>query len=261
MNLITTADSTTTDSIQDRTGKCRWGIQFWLGRSFCLTLLLGIGLSAGIGSRPAAAQVGFPVTDVENAAQEAALVLWQEWIKDDAVDKLIELYDQHRRLGAFHSGSFDWRDAELELLLLELTSEAAGAFGYGLPDLKARLRARFPGIEGFSGSTLEGIRRQAEHHVQTARNQVQTYQQHYELIRDSRHKMEGYWAELQGIVGEQQAFDLLLAMGVLEGEELTLTRQLLAQDLLLTITSSSGHASDKALRIHTLTQGIAGPLP
>jgi Fe2+ transport system protein FeoA len=73
--------------------------------------------------------------------------------------------------------------------------------------------------------------------------------------------MEEYWAELQGIVGEQQAYDLLLAMGVLEGEELTLTRQLLAQDLLLTVTSHSSHASDKALRIRTLTQGIAGPLP
>jgi hypothetical protein len=250
MNLMTA------DSMQNRTGKCRWGIQFWLGRSFCLTLLLGIGLSAGIGSRPAAAQVGFPVTDVENAAQEAALVFWQERMTGDAMDKLIELYDQHRRLG-----TFDWRDAELELLLMELTSEAGGAFGYGLPDLEARLRARFPGTEGFSGSRLEGIRQQAERHLQTARNQVQTYRQHYELIRDSRDRMEDYWAELQGIVGEQQAFDLLLVMGVLEGEELTLTRQLLAQDLLLTITSSSGHASDKALRIRTLTEGIAGPLP
>ena len=235
-------------------------IQFWLPRAMCLALLL-TGLSFGIGPRPAAAQIGFPVTDPSNAAQEAVLVLWQEWIKDDAVDKLIELYDQHRRLGAFHSGSFDWRDVELELLLLELSAEADGAFGYGLPDLKARLRARFPGTEGFSGSTLEGIRQQAGRHLQTARNQIQTYQQHYELIRDSRDRMEEYWSELQGIVGEQQAFDLLLAMGVLEGEELTLTRQLLAQDLLLTITASSGHASDKALRIRTLTQGIAGPLP
>ena len=256
MTLITTADS-----MGNRIGECRRRIQFWLNRSFCLTLLLGIGLSAGISSRPASAQAGFPVTDVENAAQEAALVLWQEWIKDDAVEKLIELYDQHRRLGAFHSGSFDWRDVELELLLLELAAEANGAFGYGLPDLKTRLQARFPGTEGFSGSTLEGIRQQAGRHLQTARNQIQTYQQHYELIRDSRDRMEDYWAELQGIVGEQQAFDLLLAMGVLEGEELTLTRQLLAQDLLLTITSSSGHASDKALRIRTLTEGIEGPLP
>ncbi|WP_146110160.1 hypothetical protein [Salinibacter sp. 10B] len=219
------------------------------------------GLSAGVGSRPAAAQVGFPVTDPANAAQEATLVFWQERMTGDAVDKLIELYDQHRRLGAFHSGSFDWRDVELELLLLELTSEAGGAFGYGLPDLKARLRARFPGSEGFSVSTLEGIRQQAGRHLETARNQAQTYRQHYELIRDSRDRMGDYWAELQGIVGEQQAYDLLLAMGVLEGEELTLTRQLLAQDLLLTITSKSSHASDKALRIRTLTQGIASPLP
>jgi len=227
----------------------------------CLALLLGIGFGTGIGLRPAVAQVGFPVTDPSNAAQEAALVLWQEWIKDDAVDKLIELYDQHRRLGAFRSGFLDWRDVELELLLLELTSEAGGAFGYGLPDLEARLRARFPGTEGFSASTLEGIRRQVERHVQTARNQIQTYQQQYELIRDSRQRMEEYWSELQGIVGEQEAFDLLLAMGVLEGEELTLTRQLLAQDLLLTVTSNSSHTSDKALRIRTLTEGIAGPLP
>jgi hypothetical protein len=230
-------------------------IRFCFGRAICLALLL-IGLSAGVRPRPAAAQAGFPVTDVENAAQEAALVLWQEWIKDDAVEKLIELYDQHRRLG-----TFDWRDVELELLLLELAAESNGAFGYGLPDLKARLQARYPGTEGFSASTLEGIRQQARRHLQTARNQVQTYRQHYELIRDSRHRMEGYWAELQGIVGEQQAFDLLLAMGVLEGEELTLTRQLLAQDLLLTITSSSGQASDKALRIRTFTEGIEGPLP
>jgi len=246
---------------RDHVGGSVGKIQFWLPRAVHLALLLGIGFGAGIGLRPAVAQVGFPVTDPSNAAQEAVLVLWQEWIKDDAVDKLIELYDQHRRLGAFHSGSFDWRDVELELLLLELTSESDGAFGYGLPDLKARLRARFPGTEGFSASTLEGIRQQAECHLQTARNQVQTYRQHYELIRDSRDRMENYWAELQGIVGEQQAFDLLLAMGVLEGEELTLTRQLLAQDLLLTITASSGHASDKALRIRTLTEGIAGPLP
>jgi hypothetical protein len=251
MTLITTVDS-----MGNRIDECRWGIQLWLGRSFCVALLLGIGLSAGIGSRSAAAQAGFPVTDVENAAQEAALVLWQEWMKDDVVDKLIELYNQHRRLG-----TFDWRDAELELLLLEVTSEAGGAFGYGLPDLEARLQARFPGTEGFSGSTLEGIRRQAERHLQTARNQVQTYRQHYELIRDSRHRMEEYWTELQNVVGEQQAYDLLLAMGVLEGEELTLTRQLLAQDLLLTVTSNSGRASDKALRIRMLTQGIAGPLP
>jgi hypothetical protein len=246
--------------MQDRNVERHWGIHFCFGRAICIGLFL-IGLSGSVGPRPASAQAGLPVTDFENAAQEAALVLWQEWIKDDAVEKLIELYDQHRRLGAFQSGSFDWRDVELELLLLELAAEADGAFGYGLPDLKARLRARFPGTEGFSASTLEGIRQQAGRHLQTARNQIQTYRQHYELIRDSRHRMEDYWADLQGIVGEQQAFDLLLAMGVLEGEELTLTRQLLAQDLLLTITSSSGHASDKALRIRTLTEGIAGPLP
>ena len=236
-------------------------LQFCGGRGICLAVLLGIALSAGIGPKAATAQVGFPVTDVENAGQEAALVLWQEWIKDDAVDKLTQLFDQHRRLGAFQSGSFDWRDLELELLLLELASEAGGAFGYGLPDLEARLRAQFPGTEGFSASTLEGVRGQARRHLQTARNQAGTYRQHYELIRDSRERMAGYWAELQGLVGEQQAFDLLLVMGVLEGEELTLTRQLLAQDLLLTITSSSGRASEKALRIRTLTEGIAGPRP
>ena len=235
-------------------------LQFCGGRSICLALLL-IGLSAGIGSKPAAAQAGLPVTDFENAAQEAALVLWQEWIKDDAVDKLVELYNQHRRLGSFHSGSFDWRDVELELLLLELAAESDGAFGYGLPDLKARLQARFPGTEGFSISTLEGIRRQTRRHLQTARNQARGYRKHYELIRDSRDRMANYWAELQGLLGEQQAFDLLLAMGVLEGEDLTLTRQLLAQDLLLTITASSGRSSDKALRIHTLRQGISGLLP
>ena len=139
---------------RDHLGGSAGIIQFRGGSAICLTLLLGIGLWAGIGPRPAAAQAGLPVTDFENAAQEAALVLWQEWIKDDAVEKLIELYDQHRRLGAFHSGSFDWRDMELELLLLELAAESDGAFGYGLPDLKARLRARFPGTEGFSGSTL-----------------------------------------------------------------------------------------------------------
>jgi hypothetical protein len=233
---------------------------FCFSRTICLALLLAC-LSAGIGPRLAAAQAGFPVTDVENATQETALVLWQGWIKKDAINKLTQLYDQQRRLEIFHSGSFNWRDVELELLVLELTSESGGAFGYGLPDLKARLQARFPGTEGFSTSTLEGIRKQAGRHLQTARNQVQTYRQQYELIRDSREQMESLWAELQGIVGEQQAFDLLLAMGVLEGEELTLTRQLLAQDLLLTITASSGRASDKALRIRTLTEGIAGPLP
>jgi Fe2+ transport system protein FeoA len=248
----------TLNGIGRRVGKIQHCGSWSVGRALLLMACL---TTAGVGSRPAAAQVGFPVTDPGNAVHEATLLIWQEWMKDDAVDKLIELYNQHRRLGAFHSGSFDWRDAELELLLLELTSEAGGAFGYGLPDLEARLRARFPGTEGFSASTLEGIRRQAERHLQTARNQVQTYQQHYELVRDSRHRMEGYWAELQDIVGEQQAFDLLLAMGVLEGEELTLTRQLLAQDLLLTVTSQSSHASDKALRIRTLTQGIASPLP
>jgi len=235
-------------------------ITYCAGKAFGLALLLAC-LGAGGGPQTAAAQVGFPVTDPANAAQEAALVLWQEWMKDDAVDKLVELYNQHRRLGSFHSGSFDWRDVELELLLLELAAESDGAFGYGLPDLKARLQARFPGTEGFSGSTLEGIRRQVERHLQTARNQAGTYRQHYELIRDSRQRMEDYWVDLQGIVGEQQAFDLLLAMGVLEGEELTLTRQLLAQDLLLTITASSGRASDKALRIRTLRQGISAPLP
>lgn len=256
MNVITT-----TGSAQDRNGGSLRKIRFWWGRALGLTLLLGIGLGAGNGLRPAAAQVGFPVTDPANASQEAALVLWQEWMKDDAVDKLIELYNQHRRLGGFHSGSFDWRDVELELLLLELTSEAEGAFGYGLPHLEAQLRAQFPGTEGFSTSPLEGLRQQARRHLQTTRNQIQTYRRQYELIRDSRQRMEGYWAELQGIVGEQQAYDLLLAMGILEGEELTLIRQILAQDLLLTTLSSSGHASDKALRIHTLTQGIAGPLP
>lgn len=240
----------------NRMGRSVEEIQPWGSRSICLALLLMACLTAGVCSRPAVAQVGFPVTDPANAAQEAALVFWQERITGDAVDKLIELYDQHRRLG-----TFDWRDVELELLLLEHASEADGAFGYGLPDLKARLQARFPGTEGFSSSTLEGVRQQAERHLRTARNQIQTYRRHYELIRDSRHRMEEYWSDLQGIVGEQQAFDLLLAMGVLEGEELTLTRQLLGQDLLLTITASSGHASDKALRIRTLTQGIAGPLP
>jgi hypothetical protein len=210
---------------------------------------------------PAAAQIGFPVTDPTNVAQEAAIVLWQEWMKDDAVDKLIEIYNQHRRLDAFRSGFFDWRDVELELLLLELAAEADGAFGYGLPGLEARLRAQFPGTEGFAASSVEGVRQQARRHMQTARNQVHTYRRQYELIRDARHRIEGYWSDLRGIVGEQQAYDLLLAMGVLEGEELTLTRQLLAQDLLLTITAASGHTSDKALRIRTMTEGIAGPLP
>jgi len=243
-------------SVQNGVGESVKRIHFCFGNAICLALLFVFGFSAGVGSRPAVAQVGFPVTDPANAAQEAALVFWQERMTGDAMDKLIELYDQHRRLG-----TFDWRDAELELLLMELTSEAGGAFGYGLPDLEARLQARFPGTEGFSGSTLEGIRRQAGRHLQTARNQIQTYRQHYELVRESRDRMGEYWTELQNVVGEQQAYDLLLVMGVLEGEELTLTRQLMAQDLLLTVTSNSSHVSDKALRIRTLTQGIAGPLP
>jgi len=236
-------------------------VQSWVRKVFWLVLLLGAGSGAGSGLKLAAAQVGFPVTDPANAAQEAAIVLWQEWMKDDAVDKLIELYNQHRRLDAFRSGSFDWRDVELELLLLELASEADGAFSYGAPDLKARLRAQFPGTEGFLAAPLEGVRQQARRHIQTARNQVHTYRRQYELIRDAHQRIEGYWVDLRGIVGEQQAYDLLLAMGVLEGEELTLARQLLAQDLLLTITSASGHTSDKALRIHTITEGIAAPLP
>ena len=226
------------------------------GRSICLFFLVLAGLAVGVGVRPAAAQIGFPVTDPSNAAQEAALVLWQEWLKDDAVDKLNELYKQHRRLEGL-----DWRDVELELRLLEIAAEADEAFAYGLSDLEARLRAHFPGTEGFSTSTLEGIRQQAERHLQTTRNHVQTYRRQYELVRDSRQRIEAYWSDLQGVVGEQQAYDLLLAMGVLEGEELTLARQLLAQDLLLTITTSSGRASDKALRIRTLTQGITGPRP
>lgn len=202
------------------------------------------------------AQWGLPVTDVPNLTLESMQLLWQERIKDDAADKLIELYNQHRRLG-----NLNWRDAQAYLLLMRAAAEDGNAFGYGDPDIGVLLAQHFPGTTGYATDLIEGKRRQVARHMQTARNQVTTLQMQYEMVRRSRDRMRDYIADLSSIVGEQQAFDLILAMSVLEAEEFTLIRQLLAQDLLMTSVTASDVIGDKALQVHTLAASIGVAVP
>lgn len=230
----------------------KWGrgerVAAWM-----LVGLAGVGLWAAAGAAECRGQGGVPVTDVANLALEVVHNGEQDDLTDDVVFKVLQIYVTLRR-----ADDLAWQDVEGTLDAMRLVAEAGDALGYGRADLVAVFEEVFPGAPGYVDAWYEARRDVAGRLLETADNYALNLRAQYESWAASHEQIEQYRSAIESMLGQQEAYDVLLALGVFEAGEWRLMRQLMMQDLTLQAALGSEEVNDKVQRMRTLRAAFLG---
>ena len=204
-----------------------------------------------LGGPPARAQVGVPVTDVANLALEVAHNLEQDALTEDVVFKVAQIYIAMRRLD-----NLRWRDITVPLEIMRASAD--GALGYGRDDLGEVFQSTFPGTPGSAGPWYLEKRGVVERLEETSLAYAENLPRQYEIWEAAATQVETYRRDLERILGPQEAYDILLALGVFEVDEWRLMRQLALQELALHTTLGSERVNEHIQSTQSLWRSLAG---
>jgi hypothetical protein len=194
-----------------------------------------------------------PVTDVPNLTLEVVHNLDQDGLTRDVVFKVLQIYISMRRLD-----DFSWRDVNAPLDAMRAAAQAGDALGYGRSDLADLFAETFPGTAGPAGPWYLEKRDVVERLSQTGQNYAANLQQHYALWKAAQAQLTRYREDLEAMLGPQEAYDVLLALGVFEADEWRLLRQLMMQELTLHAALGSEAVNEEIQRAQTLWTSLAG---
>jgi hypothetical protein len=220
----------------------------------CALCLLGF-----LTAPPASAQVGVPVTDVANVALEVTHNIQQDALTEDVVFKVLQIYATLRRLD-----HHPWRDINGDLDEMRSAAGGGAALGYGEETLEAVLEDVFPGTVGYTEPWYLEKRDVVDRLRTTAQRYSANLQRQYELWKGAHGVLDRHRRDLEDLIGQQEAYDVLLSMGVFEVDEWRLMRHLMVQELTLQAILESETVNENAQRSRTVWRSLAGdgpPLP
>jgi len=221
----------------------------WLAVSLWMVALALVVIS---GTHPVRAQA-LPVTDVPNLTLEVVHNLDQDGLTRDVVFKVLQIYISMRRLD-----DLAWRDVNAPLDAMRTAAQAGDALGYGRSDLADLFAETFPGTAGYAGPWYLEKRDVVERLTQTGQNYAANLQRHYALWKTAQAQLNRYREDLEAMLGPQEAYDVLLALGVFEADEWRLLRQLMMQELTLHAALGSDAVNEEIQRTRTLWTSLAG---
>jgi hypothetical protein len=141
---------------------------------------------------------------------------------------------------------------------MRFAAEAGEAFGYGREDIALLLAETFPGEFGYAEDWYLEKRGVVEREMQTVQNYAANLRTHYESWEEAHERIEFYRDEIESLLGVQEAYDVLLALGVFETDEWRLVRQMMMQDLTLQAVVGSDDVNEKVQRMRTLRESLKG---
>lgn len=206
-----------------------------------------------ISAAPSVRAQAVPVTDVPNLVLEAVHNLEQDDLTEDVVFKVLQIYVTMRRLD-----DRSWRDVGAPLDAMRTAAQASNALGYGREDLAAMFAETFPGTAGYAGPWYRAKRDVVAQLAQTGQAYASNLNRQYDLWTAAHAQLNRYRSDLEAMLGPQEAYDVLLALGVFEVDEWRLMRQLMMQDLTLHAALGSEAINDDLQRARTLWQSFTG---
>jgi len=205
---------------------------------------------------PAFAQIGVPVTDAANVVLEVTHNIQQDGLTDDVVFKVLQIYTTLRRLD-----HHPWREIDDRLELMREAAGAGGAIGYGEEALETVFGEAFPGTAGYAGPWYLERRDVVGRLRTTAQTYSANLQRQYELWKEARVELTRHRRDLENLLGQQEAYDILLSLGVFEVDEWRLVRHLMIQELTLQAVSGSEAVNEDAQRNRTVWLSLTGDAP
>ena len=209
-------------------------------------------LLQSIAIAPVRAQA-LPVTDVPNLTLEVVHNLNQDGLTADVVFKVLQIYITMRRLD-----DLAWRDVNAPLDAMRTAAQASDALGYGRSDLAALFAETFPGTAGYADSWYLEKRDVVRRLAHTGQNYAANLQRHHALWKAAQTELNRYRADLEAMLGPQEAYDVLLTLGVFEADEWRLMRQLMMQELTLHAALESDAVNEEIQRARTLWTSLTG---
>jgi len=205
---------------------------------------------------PATAQVGVPVTDPANLALEVMHNIQQGALTDDVVFKVLQIYTTLRRLDDHR-----WQDIDGALEAMRRSAAADGGLGYGEEGLAAVFEEVFPGTAGYAGPWYLEKQDVVDRLRSTAQNYGANLHRQSDLWRAAYRDALRHRRDLEDILGQQEAYDILLSLGVFEVNEWRLMRQLMIQDLTLQAAQESETVNEHAQKSRTVWLSLTGDAP
>lgn len=248
-----TAKSITTGRGRAASRRRARGPQQGVARGLVATGVLACVLAGATAPASRAQSIGVPVTDVVNLAFEVAHNMDQDDLTEDVLFKVLEIYLAMRKLD-----DLGWRDVDGPIEAMRLAAEAGEAFGYGREDIALLLAETFPGEFGYAEDWYIEKRGVVEREMQTVQNYAANLRTHYESWEEAHERIEFYRDEIESLLGVQEAYDVLLALGVFETDEWRLVRQMMMQDLTLQAVVGSDDVNEKVQRMRTLRDSLKG---